>query len=201
MNYNKRNRMIEENLALVNYSLQLLGVKYNEDYFQQGVLELIRCVDNFDESRGIKFSTYAINNIKWYLKEYIQRDFVIKPKRTGSKGGKVDILNIDSLDRTICSDGKKITLQETLLDRNAETDIEIMIDEINIAQFFDYVSKFYYIKERDINIFKDFHFNGWNKKQLCKKYKLNYRKLNIKLKSVKKILQTAYLSYNKNKEV
>lgn len=198
MDQNKRNKMIEDNLALVSYSLQLLGVDYNEDYFQQGVLELIRCVDNFKEDKGRKFSTYAINNIKWYLKEYIQRDYVIKPKRTKPRAGKVDILSIDSLDRTICSDGKTITLQETLPDNSTTEDMEIMLEEMDLIEFFEYTYRFFYVTKKDLNLFKDFHFNGWNKKELGKKYNLTYRQLNKKLEETKKILQQAYLSYNKN---
>lgn len=198
MNQNQRNKMIEDNLALVSYSLQLLGVDYNEDYFQQGVLELIRCVDNFDENKGRKFSTYAINNIKWYLKEYIQRDCVIRPKRTKPRAGKVDILFVDSLDRTICSEGKEITLEETLSDMLTINEIDNILEQTDIDCFFDYVYKYYYVTKKDINFFKDFHFNGWNKKELGNKYNLTYRQLNKKLEEIKKILQEAYLSYNKS---
>ena len=81
MTIEERNKKVEENLKLITYSLNLLKVPWNEDYFQQGVLELIRCVENYDESKGYKFSTYATNCIKLKLKEYIKRDYVIKPKR------------------------------------------------------------------------------------------------------------------------
>ena len=56
MTLEERNKKVEENLPLVTFSLNKLGVAFDEDYFQQGVLELIRCVDRFDEKKGIKFS-------------------------------------------------------------------------------------------------------------------------------------------------
>lgn len=191
----KRNKMIEDNLALVTYSLQLLGIEYNEDYFQQGVLELIRCVDNFDEKKGRKFSTYAINNIKWYLKEYIQRDYVIKPKRMKPRTGKVDILFCDSLDRTIDTDGKNITLGETISDsRNL---IKHKMEQLDQEDFFNYALEEFDLTEEEINLFKDFHFNGWDKKRaLGKRYGLTPKQLTLKLNDIKLVLQEAYLSYN-----
>lgn len=198
MNLEKRNKMIEDNLALVTYSLQLLKIPYNEDYFQQGVLELIRCVDNFTEDKGTKFSTYAINNIKWYLKEYIQRDFIIKPKRIKCSGGKVDRISIDSLNREVCRDAKMITLQETIQDKRSLRNIEHVLEEIDLNNFFRYSHKIFGLKIENINLFKDFYLNGYNKKELSDKYKLTYKQLNKRLDEIRNILKRSYLSYNIN---
>lgn len=198
MNQERRNKMIEDNLGLIPYCLQLLKVEYNEDYFQQGCLELIRCVDNYKESEGKKFSTYAVNNIKWYLKEYIQRDFVIKPKRIEPKTGKVDFIFCDSLDRTISQEGKQITLLEALPDNLSENQIKEIEEVLYQEKFFQYAKENFSLTEQDINLFKDFHFNGYTKKRdIVKKYNIPTKKINSKLEEIKSILQQAYLSYNK----
>ena len=61
MTKEEREVMIVENMPLVGYALNLLEYdksKY-DDYFQQGCLQLIRCVDNFKPESGKKSSTYA----------------------------------------------------------------------------------------------------------------------------------------------
>lgn len=58
----ERDLMIEENLGLV-YSIAKRfvgrGIEY-EDLVQNGCVGLIKAVDNFDFSKGYKFSTYAV---------------------------------------------------------------------------------------------------------------------------------------------
>lgn len=195
----ERNKKVEENLPLVTYCLQLLEVPYNEDYFQQGVLELIRCVENFDESKGLKFSTYATKNIRWYLSEYIKRDYIIKPKHVGNRGSKVEGAFCDSLDRTINSEGKEISLGDTIESFSTEGDIETMLFELDQEEFFKWAVKEYNIEKEDLNLFLDYSFNGWEKKKnLGSKYGITIKEVNKRLNEIKKVLQQAYKAYNKN---
>ena len=129
MTLEERNKKVEENLPLVTFSLNKLGVAFDEDYFQQGVLELIRCVDRFDEKKGIKFSTYAVKNIKLFLKEYIARDKVLRPKRTGIKG-RVYAPPCDSFEKVVYSNSKaeEITLEDMLADDFQIENNTIMLD-------------------------------------------------------------------------
>lgn len=58
----KRNEMVEKNLGLVHSCANRFrgrGVEY-DDLFQAGCVGLIKAADNFDESRGFSFSTYAV---------------------------------------------------------------------------------------------------------------------------------------------
>ena len=58
----ERDKMIENNLGLVHSCAQKFknrGVEY-DDLFQAGCVGLIKAADNFDESRGFSFSTYAV---------------------------------------------------------------------------------------------------------------------------------------------
>ena len=135
MTKEEREVMIVENMPLVGYALNLLEYdksKY-DDYFQQGCLQLIRCVDNFKPESGKKFSTYAIKNIKWFLKEYIQRDLVIKPPAIGTTG-RVRKVEIDSFEKIIYNDSERpIRLEDVLCLENSmeeESDIEFCLKEL-----------------------------------------------------------------------
>lgn len=135
MTKEEREVMIIENMPLVGYALNLLEYdksKY-DDYFQQGCLQLIRCVDNFKPESGKKFSTYAVKNIKWFLKEYIQRDLVVKPPVIGTTG-RVRKVEIDSFEKIIYNDGERpIRLEDVLCLENGmeeESDIEFCLKEL-----------------------------------------------------------------------
>lgn len=135
MTKEEREVMIVENMPLVGYALNLLEYdksKY-DDYFQQGCLQLIRCVDNFKPESGKKFSTYAVKNIKWFLKEYIQRDLVVKPPVIGTTG-RVRKVEIDSFEKIIYNDGERpIRLEDVLCLENSmeeESDIEFCLKEL-----------------------------------------------------------------------
>lgn len=191
MTLEERNKKVEENLPLVTFSLNKLGVAFDEDYFQQGVLELIRCVDRFDEKKGIKFSTYAVKNIKLFLKEYIARDKVLRPKRTGIKG-RVYAPPCDSFEKIVYNNGKaeEITLGDMIADDFQIENNTIMLD-ISIL-----VSK-KLISERDVNIFLDFHINKETKRSIGQKYGLSQRQITTILEKTKNDLQK-HLSYNNN---
>ena len=135
MTKEERDVMIVENMPLVGYALNLLEYdksKY-DDYFQQGCLQLIRCVDNFKPESGKKFSTYAVKNIKWFLKEYIQRDLVVRPPVIGTTG-RVRKVEIDSFEKVIYNDGERpIRLEDVLYLENSmeeESDIEFCLKEL-----------------------------------------------------------------------
>ncbi len=57
-----RDKAVSENLGLVHSCAKRFrgkGIEY-DDLFQAGCIGLIKAVDNFDESRGLKLSTYAV---------------------------------------------------------------------------------------------------------------------------------------------
>ena len=65
----KRDKMIRDNIRLVpftynKYFRRSCDPEIMEDLIQVGCLGLIKAVDNFDESRNVKFSTFATNIIK-----------------------------------------------------------------------------------------------------------------------------------------
>lgn len=66
----------EENIALVHYvinSLHNTGVSYDE-LVSVGLVGYAKALDNYDKSRNVKFSTYAINCIKNEILFFLRRE-------------------------------------------------------------------------------------------------------------------------------
>ena len=79
-----REEKIENNIGLV-HSIAVRfkgrGVDY-EDLFQNGCIGLIKAVDNFDESKGFAFSTYAVPVIMGEIKRVFRDGGAIKVSRS-----------------------------------------------------------------------------------------------------------------------
>lgn len=189
MTIEERNKRVEENLKLVTYSLTKLGVKFNEDYFQQGILELIRCVENYDESKGIKFSTYAIKNLKYYLKEYIARDKVLKPKRYGGTA-KVYAPNCESFEKVVhISDGNDVRLADVIGDEDRNIVIKEFIADLEML-----VDK-HLITNKHLEAITMTYRDGFTKKQVAEKLKMS-NKMVRQLISEALLVIRDNLSYN-----
>ena len=83
-NRSAKNALIEGNLKLV---LSILKKYQNrcdnlDDLFQIGTIGLIKAIDNFDLSFGVKFSTYAVLMIEGEIKRYIRDNNQIRISRT-----------------------------------------------------------------------------------------------------------------------
>ena len=80
----KRNEIVEKNLGLVHSCANRFrgrGVEY-DDLFQAGCIGLIKAADNFDESRGFSFSTYAVPVILGEIKRIFRDGGPVKIGRT-----------------------------------------------------------------------------------------------------------------------
>lgn len=80
----KRSELIENNIGLVHSVAKRLkgrGVEY-DDLFQCGCIGLIKAVDNFDESLGYKFSTYAVPVIMGEIKRIFRDGGAVKVSRS-----------------------------------------------------------------------------------------------------------------------
>lgn len=78
------NKLVEMNLPLVaslckKYTIR--GYEY-DDLYQIGSLGLIKAINNFDPSFGVKFSTYAVPMIVGEIKRFMRDDGMIKVSRT-----------------------------------------------------------------------------------------------------------------------
>ncbi len=69
---------------------QMRGVASNyaqmEDIVNQGIITLIECVDRFDESKNVKFETYAFTRVKHSIIDYLRgQDFLPRRLRQTAK--------------------------------------------------------------------------------------------------------------------
>ena len=79
-----RDKMMEDNIGLVHSIANRFkgrGVEY-DDLFQSGCVGLIKAVDNFDESRGFAFSTYAVPVIMGEIKRIFRDGGAVKVSRS-----------------------------------------------------------------------------------------------------------------------
>lgn len=82
----ERNALAEANTGLVGYTIQRLlrggrlGAEEFEDAVQDGMLGLLRAAELWDESRGVKFSTYAVYWIRQaVLRGRDEADLIVIP--------------------------------------------------------------------------------------------------------------------------
>ncbi len=79
-----RDAAIEKNLGLVHACATRFkgrGIEY-EDMFQAGCMGLVKAYDAFDESRGVKFSTYAVPVILGEIKRLFRDGGSVKVSRS-----------------------------------------------------------------------------------------------------------------------
>lgn len=79
-----REVLIESNLGLVRHIVKRFGGRgYDlEDLFQIGVIGLMKAIDKFDLSLGLKFSTYAVPMITGEIKRFLRDNGPVKVSRT-----------------------------------------------------------------------------------------------------------------------
>ena len=79
-----RETLIEENLGLIHHVVKRFlgrGVEA-EDLFQIGAVGLVKAVDRFNLSFGVRFSTYAVPMIAGEIKRFLRDDSMIKVSRS-----------------------------------------------------------------------------------------------------------------------
>lgn len=86
---NKDNKEVRDKLTIGNLKLVLsILKKYNnnnenmDDLFQIGCIGLVKAIDNFDLSYGVKFSTYAVFMIEGEIRKYLRDNNTIRISRS-----------------------------------------------------------------------------------------------------------------------
>ncbi|MDL2248953.1 RNA polymerase sporulation sigma factor SigF [Tyzzerella sp. OttesenSCG-928-J15] len=76
-------RLIEENTGLIwSVVRKFVGRGYDlDDLFQIGSMGLLKCIQKFDESFQVRFSTYAVPMIMGEIKRFLRDDGLIKVSR------------------------------------------------------------------------------------------------------------------------
>lgn len=83
-NKKAREILVEENTGLIwSVVKRFQGRGYDkEDLFQIGSIGLLKCIDNFDLERKVKFSTYAVPLIMGEIKRFLRDDGLVKVSRS-----------------------------------------------------------------------------------------------------------------------
>lgn len=86
---NAREVLIEGNLGLVHHIVRRFAGRGHdlEDLFQIGTIGLMKAIDKFDLSVGVKFSTYAVPMITGEIKRFLRDDGPVKVSRTIKENG------------------------------------------------------------------------------------------------------------------
>ena len=79
-----RNKVVEGNLKLVLSVIKKFNNRGEnlDDLFQVGAMGLIKAVDNFDFSHGVKFSTYAVPMIIGEIRRYLRDNSKMRISRS-----------------------------------------------------------------------------------------------------------------------
>lgn len=83
-NKEARNQIVEENVGLVWSVVRRFGNRGHEldDLYQIGCIGLLKCIDKFDLSFEVRFSTYAVPMITGEIKRFLRDDGMIKVSRS-----------------------------------------------------------------------------------------------------------------------
>lgn len=79
-----KERLITENSPLIKSVIKKYlnkGIEF-DDLYQLGSLGFLKAINNFDESFGVKFSTYAVPMIAGEIKRFIRDNGIIKVSRS-----------------------------------------------------------------------------------------------------------------------
>ena len=79
-----KERLVEKNLGLIRSVLRgFMNRGYeSDDLFQIGSMGLLKAIDKFDHSFGVRFSTYAVPMIVGEIKRFLRDDGLIKVSRS-----------------------------------------------------------------------------------------------------------------------
>ncbi len=135
-----RTELIEHNLRLVSHIIKKYYANYDEqeDLISIGTIGLIKAIDSFDADKGARLATYAARCIEnEILMHYRSRKkdanliSVNEPIDTDSEGNPLTLIDIISIDDTICDDidlkNKTKLLYELIEGITDDRDREIII--------------------------------------------------------------------------
>lgn len=83
-NYKARDEIFKGNLKLILSVIKKINSKNEQadDLFQVGAIGLLKAIDNFDDSHGVKFSTYAVPMIIGEIRRYLRDNGLVRVSRS-----------------------------------------------------------------------------------------------------------------------
>ena len=128
-----RDMVVEGNLKLVLSVIKKFNNRGEnlDDLFQVGAMGLIKAIDNFDFSHGVKFSTYAVPMIIGEIRRYLRDNSKIRVSRSMKD---IAYKAFQFKEKYISEHMKEPTIEEIAKGINVETGIfgaEMKVDFIN----------------------------------------------------------------------
>ena len=123
-----RDRLVKHNLGLIHSVVHRFtdrGVD-GDDLFQIGAIGLLKAIDRFDTTFGVRFSTYAVPMIMGEIRRYLRDDGMIKVGRTIKERGWKSLLIRDELAAKL---QREPTVQE--IARELECDPEEIVQALD----------------------------------------------------------------------
>lgn len=127
----ERNRTVEQNVGLVHACANRFrdrGVEY-DDLFQAGCVGLIKAADNFDESKGYSFSTYAFYLIMGEIRRIFRDGGSVKVGRTTKERSRLLMKEKERLTAALDREPTVGELAEAM-----GTDVAAVAELLNVAQ-------------------------------------------------------------------
>ena len=85
----EQQNIIENSIWVVNTALKKQGFQGDEDLRQSAILYMCKCLERFDPSKNIKWTTFAYKNIYLFIKRTHNKEKKLAKRMTES-----DVLNI-----------------------------------------------------------------------------------------------------------
>lgn len=127
---NERDKIVNENLGLVHSCAKRFkgrGIEY-DDLFQAGCIGLVKAIDNFDNSRGLKLSTYAVPVILGEMKRLFRDN---NPIKVGRSLKELSLKTTREVNRFIAEKGREPTINE--LSEILDVSPQLISDALDIA--------------------------------------------------------------------
>lgn len=178
MNYSdeEREKLAKENIGLVYFTLKKMHLLYRkDDLFDVGLIGLTDAINNFDENRGVKLSSFMYQCIKNRIRQFITMENTLKRQ--------AEIISLN----TIIGDDGEIELQDLIgYDPNYDEEIikKEMLEKIN--------KRLSLLPKKQIEIFNySYGLNGYPKleyKEIAKKTNTSESYIfNVKSKVINKL--------------
>lgn len=154
---NEREKKFMENYSLVGYVVNTFFPKnlYKDDLKQEGYIGLLKAIDTYDESKNIKFSTYAVKCIKNKIIDFLRVDKIVKIPVEQLEKGYSDVMI--PIQYTEGREGKA-DLENYIADedtKNMADKMAVRIDDVQKVEkmkqvILDYVSNIENTSQKDI---------------------------------------------------
>ena len=145
-----------------------------EDLASEGMMMLVQSAKNFDESKGVKFTTFAYKYIVWGIQKYLNMErYGVQDNLSAKNRKDIQISSYDS--------GETGTLIEAY--GGAED------EEIAIMEFWEIVDK---CGIKDIQAIIKYREQGLNYREIAKLIGVSHQMVNIRLNQLKTYLSPYY---------